>query len=431
MGSMDEERQSKPLTSFFVIWTGQAFSLVGSQLVQFALVWWLTKTTGSATVLAFATMMALLPQILLGPIAGALVDRWDRRRVLILADGSIALATIVLATLYALDLVQVWHIYALMFVRSAGAAFHWPAMQASTTLMVPDRHLSRVAGLNQTVAGLGNIGAPPLGALLLELLPMQVILAVDVGTAILAILPLLFVAIPQPERLAVSTSGGVVSSVLRDMRAGLRLIWGWPGMLLIIAFAMLLNLLGTPALSLLPILVSEHFSGGAVEFAWLESGWGVGMVLGGLTLGAWGGFNRRIVTGMAALVLQGIAIFCVGLVPGTAFRFALGAILLTGFMNPIINGSLYATVQAVVEPQMQGRVFTLLRSGAWAMTPLGLAVAGPLADVVSVQAWFLLAGVATTAMGLSAFFVPAVMNIEERSPGADAQPRQEDGGVSA
>jgi DHA3 family macrolide efflux protein-like MFS transporter len=428
---MDDERQSKPLTSFFVIWTGQAFSLVGSQLVQFALVWWLTKTTGSATVLAFATMMALLPQILLGPIAGALVDRWDRRRVLILADGSIALATLVLVMLYALDLAQVWHIYALMFVRSAGAAFHWPAMQASTTLMVPDRHLSRIAGLNQTVAGLGNIGAPPLGALLLELLPMQGILAIDVGTAILAIVPLLFARIPQPERLAVSKSGGVISSVLRDMRAGLRLIWGWPGMLLIIAFAMLLNLLGTPALSLLPILVSEHFGGGAVEFAWLESGWGVGMVLGGLTLGAWGGFKRRIVTGMAALVLQGIAIFSVGLVPGTAFRFALGAILVTGLMNPIINGSLHATVQSVVEPQMQGRVFTLLRSGALAMTPLGLAVAGPLADVVSVQAWFLLAGVATTAMGLAAFFVPAVMNIEARSAGANAQTGHEDGGVPA
>jgi len=112
------------LTPFLVIWTGQAFSLVGSQLVQFALVWWLTKTTGSPTVLAFATIMALLPQIVLGPIAGALVDRWDRRRVLMVADGGIALATLLLAALYALGLVQVWHIYALMLFRAAGSAFH-------------------------------------------------------------------------------------------------------------------------------------------------------------------------------------------------------------------------------------------------------------------------------------------------------------------
>jgi DHA3 family macrolide efflux protein-like MFS transporter len=408
------------MTSFFVIWTGQAFSLVGSQLVQFALVWWLTKTTGSATVLAFATMMALLPQIVLGPVAGALVDRWDRRRVLMVADGGIALATLLLAALYALGVVQVWHIYALMLFRAAGSAFHWPAMQASTTLLVPQKHLSRIAGLNQTIAGLANIGAPPLGALLLELLPMQGILAIDVITALIAIGPLVFIRIPQPERTEDSMAGGAVASVLGGVREGLRFVWGWPGMTLIIVIAMLLNLVGAPALSLLPIMVTQHFGGGAAEYAWLESGWGVGMVLGGLTLGVWGGFRRRTVTAMLALAVQGVAIFGTGLVPGNAYPLALGTIFFTGFTNPIINGSLLATVQSAVPPAMQGRVLTLLRSGALAMTPLGLAVAGPLADALSVQAWFLIAGVATVAMAIGAFFVPAIMDIEDRASDAGA-----------
>jgi DHA3 family macrolide efflux protein-like MFS transporter len=408
------------MTSFFVIWTGQAFSLVGSQLVQFALVWWLTKTTGSATVLAFATMMALLPQIVLGPVAGALVDRWDRRRVLMVADGGIALATLLLAALYALGLVQVWHIYVLMLIRAAGSAFHWPAMQASTTLLVPERHLSRIAGLNQTIAGLANIGAPPLGALLLELLPMQGILAIDVITALIAIGPLVFISIPQPEQEEELTGEGVVASVMRDVRGGLRFVWGWPGMTLIIVMTMLLNLVGAPALSLLPIMVTEHFGGGAAEFAWLESSWGVGMVLGGLTLGVWGGFRRRTVTAMLALTLQGVAIFVTGLVPGNGYPLALGAIFFTGLTNPIINGSLLATVQSTVPPAMQGRVLTLLRSGALAMTPLGLAVAGPLADALSVQAWFLIAGASTVAMGIGAFFVPAIMDIEDRTSDASA-----------
>jgi DHA3 family macrolide efflux protein-like MFS transporter len=412
--SQDDPTRTPPLKSFFVIWTGQAFSLVGSQLVQFALVWWLTKTTGSATVLAFATMMALLPQIVLGPIAGALVDRWNRRRVLILADGGIALPTLLLALLYAADLAEVWHVYVLMLVRSTGAAFHWPAMQASTTLMVPERHLSRVAGLNQTIAGAANIGAPPLGALLLELLPMQGILAVDVVTAGIAIAPLLFITVPQPKRLDIVTGAGIVAPVVNDLRAGLRLVWDLPGILLTILIAMLLNLLGTPALSLLPIMVSRHFGGGAIEFAWLESAWGVGMVLGGLTLGVWGGSKRRMATAMAALALQGLGLIAVGVTPATAFLLALAAIFFTGLMNPVINGSLYATVQVVVDPQMQGRVFTLLRSGALAMTPLGLALAGPLADLLSVQAWLLIAGVATSAMGLGAFSIPAIMRIEDR-----------------
>jgi DHA3 family macrolide efflux protein-like MFS transporter len=397
-----------------VIWTGQAFSLVGSQLVQFALVWWLTKTTGSATVLAFATMMALFPQIVLGPIAGALVDRWNRRRVLIVADGGIALATLLLAALYALGLVEVWHIYTLMLVRAAGSAFHWPAMQASTTLLVPERHLSRIAGLNQTIAGLANIGAPPLGALLLELLPMQGILAIDVVTAIIAIAPLLFISIPQPELEEDSTDDGVVASVLRDVKGGFRFVWGWRGMTLIIVIAMLLNLVGTPALSLLPIMVTDHFRGGAAEYAWLESGWGVGMVLGGLTLGVWGGFKRRTTTAMLALAVQGVAIFATGLVPDNGFPLALTTIFFVGFLNPIINGCLVAILQVAVPPAMQGRVLTLVRGGALAMTPVGLAVAGPLADALSVQAWFLIAGVTSVAMGVGAFFVPAIMCIEDR-----------------
>ena len=142
---------------FFTIWTGQAFSLIGSNLVQFALVWWLTETTGSATILAVASIMAVLPQVFLGPIAGALVDRWNRRLVMIVADSVIALAVVVLAVLYALDAVQTWHIYVLMFIRAAGGAFHWPAMRASTSLMVPQKHLSRIAGLNQALFGVANI----------------------------------------------------------------------------------------------------------------------------------------------------------------------------------------------------------------------------------------------------------------------------------
>ena len=129
--------KSTSMRPFFAIWTGQVFSLLGSELVQFALVWWLTTTTGSATVLALATMMAVLPRVFVSPVAGALVDRWSRRSIMMAADGLSALAVVALGVLFALDAVQVWHIYTLMFIRSACAAFHWPAMQASTSLMVP------------------------------------------------------------------------------------------------------------------------------------------------------------------------------------------------------------------------------------------------------------------------------------------------------
>ena len=153
---------------FFTIWSLQAVSLLGSSLVGFALVWWLTESTGSATVLATATLVEMLPRIGLAPFAGALVDRWNRRSVMMAADGVIALATAAVALLFSLGIVQIWHIYLLMFVRSAAGGFHWAAMQASTSLLVPEEQLSRIGGMNQTLMGVANILTPPLGALLLR-----------------------------------------------------------------------------------------------------------------------------------------------------------------------------------------------------------------------------------------------------------------------
>jgi MFS transporter, DHA3 family, macrolide efflux protein len=141
------------MAPFFTIWTGQAFSLLGSQLVQFALIWWLTKTTGSATVLATASLVGLLPQVLLSPVAGAMVDRWSRRAIMMLSDGTVALATLALAGLFLSGRVEIWQVYLAMLVRAMAGSFHWPAMQASTSLMVPKENLARVQGVNQILMG--------------------------------------------------------------------------------------------------------------------------------------------------------------------------------------------------------------------------------------------------------------------------------------
>lgn len=138
---------------FIPIWGAQIFSLLGSGLVQFALVWYITQQTGSAAMLAAATFVGLLPDVLLSPFAGALVDRLNRRVVMIIADGAIALTTLGLVLLFAFDRIEIWHIFVVLFLRSLGGTFHWPAMQASTALMVPDQHLSRFAGLNQALGG--------------------------------------------------------------------------------------------------------------------------------------------------------------------------------------------------------------------------------------------------------------------------------------
>lgn len=407
-------------TPFFLMWSGQAMSLLGSQLVQFALIWYLTKETGSATVLATATLVGMLPQVLLGPIAGSIVDRANRRRIMILADAGIAVCTVVLAALFALGWVEIWHIYALLLLRSLGSAFHAPAFTASTSLMVPKEQLARVQGFNQTLQGGLAIFSAPLGALLLEALPMQGVLAVDVVTALLAITTISFIAVPQPVK-KVLAEGEKGTTVLQDMRAGFRYVFTWPGLMIVLVMATLINFLLTPAFALTPLLVNKYFGGGAPEYATVEAAVGVGVILGGLLLATWGGFKRQVVTAFSGLVALGIGAAAVGLTPATGFGIAIGAFFFMGIVQSIVNGSLGAILQAVVDPGMQGRVFTLTGSAAMAMTPIGLLVAGPLADTLGVQAWYVVGGGLCALMGVVAFFLPSVMKLEDGSPEAAAK----------
>jgi DHA3 family macrolide efflux protein-like MFS transporter len=396
--------------------------LIGSQLAQFALVWWLTETTRSATVLATATLVAVLPGVVLGPFVGALVDRWDRRRVMMAADGFVALVSAWLAYLFWAGSMSPWHVYAAMLARSLGEAFHWPAMQASTSLMVPQAHLSRVAGLNQAMRGALNVVAPPLGAILLGLLPLHGVMAIDLVTAAVAISPLLFVAVPRPPQTETSgTAGGGRPSLWPEIRAGLRYVWGWPGLTAILIMAMVINFVVDPVFSLMPLLVTEHFGGGALELGWLESSWGVGMLLGGLLLSVWGGFRRRVYTSLVGLVLGGTGISLVGLAPANGFPLALAAMFATGFTNPLINGPFLAILQVSVSPEMQGRVFTLVGSLSTAMMPLSLAVAGPVADAVGIRTWYVVGGAIFALLGVGAFFVPAVVEVEQNHNGHAAE----------
>jgi len=426
-----QRNQSRWQIPFFTIWTGQAFSLVGSRVLEFAVIWWLTRLTGSATVLAMATLTFVLPQVFLSPFAGALVDRWNRRVVMVVADGTVALVALGLAYLFWAGKIQVWHVFVALLVRAIGGNFHWPAMQASTSLMVPDRHLTRVAGLNQTMQGALNVIGPPLGAMLLAVLPFQGIMLMDVGTALFAILPLFFVRIPQPRQALVEPGDGREGEIPRyarndngkpslwsDVRQGLRYVWGWPGLLAIMIMATILNFVINPAFSLMPLLVTDHFKGGALQLGWLESAWGVGLVVGGLVLSTWGGFRRRVYTSLTGLVVQGVGIMLLGLTPANALWLAVAAMFLAGAMNALVNGPLFAVLQGSVAPEMQGRVFTVVMSMSAAAWPLSLAVAGPIADLVGVRPWYVVGGAVAVIMGLGAFFVPVIVNVEQNRNGA-------------
>lgn len=403
------------LRNYLIFWLGQALSLLGSHLVQFGLIWWLTRETGSATVLAGASLIGLVPQVILGPFIGTLVDRWPRKAIMLAADGSIALATVLLVFAFARGFDSLALVYALLLVRALGGAFHQPAMLASTSLMVPPEQLTRMQGLNQTLQGGLNIISAPLGAFLLELLDVQGILMIDIVTAIIAIGILIFITIPQPKQEIEEDELAAVSSFLRQIGDGFRYIRGWTGLLMVIVMVALINMVFVPAGSLQPLLVKEYFGGGALELGWLQSGFGLGVLIGGALLSVWGGFKRRIVTSLVSLVGLGLAFGAIGLVPADKLVWAIVATFFMGFMLPLVNGPFIAVLQATVAEAMQGRVIALTTSLATAMAPLGLIIAGPLADWLAVQVWYVVGGVVSVVMGLAGLALPPVLHIEDRT----------------
>jgi DHA3 family macrolide efflux protein-like MFS transporter len=329
---------------------------------------------------------------------------------MILADLSIALITAGMVVLFLTGAIQVWHIYIAMALRAIGQAFHYPAMLSAVPMIVPEKQLSRAAGLNQILYGATGIAGPPAGALLLGILPMEGVLAVDIVTAVIAVGCLIPILIPQPARLV----SAVKTSVVTEIISGFRYIWTWRGLTIIIGLYAILTVLLYPPFILMPILVTEHLGGDVLKLGWLESAFGFGMIAGGLTLGVWGGFKRRIITSLWGIILCGIATIGLGFTDMSLFFLGVASNFFIGFGLSIADGPIMATLQAIVAKDIQGRIFSLLGSLSSAMTPLGLAFAGPLADTIGIHALYIIAGALTLITGIVSFLIPPLMKLEEK-----------------
>jgi len=397
--------------NFFPFWITQMLSLLGSSLVQFSLVWWLTKETGSATVLSLATMFAVIPEILIQPFAGAITDRINRKTVIIISDASIALATLILGIFFYLGNVQIWYIYVIMIIRSIGGAFHYPAEQASVSLMVPKDQLARIAGLNQAAKGVINIVAAPLGALVMDLIGVEGSLMIDVVTAILAVSIITFIFIPRQKDLE-KKDGSWFSVVMHDMKEGFHYLVGWKGIMVLTVMALIFKLALSPAFSLIPLLVSVHFNGDAAMYSMVEVAAGIGIIVGGALLGIWGGFKKKIYTMTMGGLGVGLGMIVFGIIPSNGFYYILPAAFVLGFMIPMVDGSLMAIMQEKIDNEFQGRVFTIFGSLLYLSTPVGLAVAGPVSDKMGIQFWFVLAGVLVVLSIMCGLFFKSWRNIE-------------------
>jgi len=335
---------------------------------------------------------------------------------MIVSDAVIAFLTGALAVLYWLEVARPWHVYLILFLRAVGDTVHSPTMRATTPLMVPKDQLTRVSGMNQILDGIIKIAIPPAGALLLVLLPMGSILAIDVVTALLAIVPLLLTHIPQPKasQRPDMRQRCRPSSLLCEISEGMRYVGSWRGLFLLIATSALIQLSVAPAAALLPLWVTQHLKGEALHLGWINSAFGIGIVAGGLGLSLWGGFKRRIVTSQLGTFGVGVGLLAMGLTPSSAFGLALSSMFLVGLMIPVYSAPRLAIYQSVVPPEMQGRFFALNDSLLQVMAPLGLAVSGPLSDLLGVRAWIAFAGMSCMVIGLARALTPCIRQIEDR-----------------
>ncbi len=403
--SIDPSSQWQP--RFWSIWLGQALSLIGSSLTQFVLLWWITSSTNSASALAIAGVMALLPQALLGPLGGTLADRLPRRTIMMVTDGITALCMIALVLLFSSNTVQLWHIYILMFIRSSMQAFQSPAAAASTANLVPQSWLPRVAGLNQSLQGIMTIAAAPLGALALAWLPFQGALMIDVVTAILGIAPLLFYAIPQPKETQNKTS-----SVWNDFKEGVRFVARDRGLLTLYGILGLVILTLMPTFSLTPLLVKQHFGLGVNQVALMEGISGVGMIVGGILISIFPG-KRPILVLLVSFAVSCGTIALTALAGSNAFWLAIVWWTVSGLTFSIGNAPMTAVLQTVVPNHMQGRVLSLLSTIMGLAGPVGLAIAAPLGEAFGVRSVFIGGGILSTLVCLIALASSAMWKLEK------------------
>lgn len=395
---------------FIIIWSGQLFSILSSNVAQFAIVLWISLRTGSAEVLALATVAALLPQILLGPFAGVYVDRWSRKWTMIGADMFVALCSAVMALLFYLDSIMLWQIYLLLMLRSAGSAFHSPAMKSSVPLLAPESELTRIAGINQVIQSVCYIGGPAIGAVLVVSFDMGFVMLLDVAGALIACTALLCVAIPNPGK-DPETRGR--PGLLGDMREGWKAILSNRGISWIMGTEILVAFFVMPVVVLLPLMTLKHFGGTPYQVGLIEALFGAGSLAGGVILGLWNPRTKKVTLILASYMVIGLALFACGVLPPTGFVWYAALTLIQGLVIPFYSGPFTALLQTQIEASVLGRVFSLFDSISLLPSVIGLLGTGLLADRIGIAPIFAICGAAVTLTTLGVLFVPSVRAMEE------------------
>jgi len=390
--------------TFYILWTGQFISLISSSAINFALIIWLSIETKSAEVLAFAAIAALLPQSIIGPVAGVFVDRWNRKWTMILADAFIALCTLAMAILFYTGNFELLSIYLLLGLRSVGAAFHMPAMQASVPLLAPEDQLLRISGVNQVIHSTSSIAGPALGALAIGLMDIGAVLLLDVVGAVVAIITLFVIHIPNPAKTEDSSPKITpLRKVSAELSSGLSIIYQDKGIRLLFIVSVLVTFCLMPLAVMFPLLTLEHFGGGKYEMSLIEIVWGIGMLIGGGLLSVYKPTLNKVILINYMYLLLGLTLALSGVLPSKGFLLFVALTILGGLSASVYSACFTALIQEKIKASLLGRVFSIYYSIAILPSLIGLLGTGFLADFIGLRWTFIILGSCIVVLGILAF----------------------------
>ena len=395
--------------AFAIIWSGQFFSILTSSLVNFAIIIWISLQTGSAEMLAWAAIAALLPQTVIGPFTGALIDRWNRKRIMMLSDTFIALCTLILAFLFWLDIAEIWHIFGLLGLRSIGSAFHMPAMQASVPLLAPTDQLTRIAGVNQIIASVSQIAGPALGAMLITIWKIEYVLLFDVAGALIAVTSLFFVHIPNPEK-----KEGKEKNILKEMKEGVLIILSNRGLSWVFLYDVSVMFFIIPISVLFPLMTLEYFNGTEFQAGIIEAIWSVGALVGGTIMGAKVYKINRVALINWMYLVCGLTFLLTGLLSPGGFVWFAVLTAIGGVSGAVYNSAFTGLLQTKIEPGALGRVFSMFFTFSFIPAMLGLIGIGFVADGLGLTTSFILSGIIIFLIGIAAFLTPVAMRLDRQ-----------------
>lgn len=381
---------------------GQSISLFGSSLVQYAIMWHITLTTKSGTIMTLSIIAGFLPTLFLSPFAGVWADRYDRKRLIVLADGGIALVTLFTALAFAMGYGSIGLLLVISAVRSLGSAIHGPSVSAFIPELVPEDQLMHVQGLNSGFQSAIMIVSPIVSAFLLANFPLSLIFSIDIITAVLGILTLIILVKPIHIR-----SVHEHSSYIDDLKSGIAYIRSHRFLIPFFVLVGLVMFLIAPVAFLTTLQTVFKFGDAPWRLSAIEVAFATGMMLGGFALSKYEGFKNRIKTMAFSLIVM--AILSIALSLSTNFTMYMTVMFIFGLSIPYYNAPANVMIQEKVEANYLGRVFSVMGMISSSTMPLSMIIFGPLADVWSVDGIMIAAGIAMLILSLRILTHPLLM----------------------